>query len=184
MRKIVQLISKKFLWPTSASGLLIFDYFLFATGNPSITYSFLGGWFVIPLLLAAIVTGSYGYGMASGKVSSRQFVLHVIAVGILSLALFVISPYARELAKTRLQSMVVSFVEDPINTTGDVTKDERQLMLEIRKQQYTMQYETFIPTFRRMDYRFVNAKTGEKYRLIMTMGWRGTPAFSLRRVEA
>jgi hypothetical protein len=184
MHKIVQLISKRFLWPTSASGLVIFDYFLFATGNPSITYSFLGGWFVITLLLAAIVTGFYGYGIASGRVRSRQFVLHVVALGIFSAALFVISPYARELAKTRLESMVVSFVEDPINTPADVAKDERHLMLEIRKQQHTMQYETLIPTFRRIDYRFVNAKTGEKYRLIMTMGWLGTPTFSLRRVEA
>ena len=42
---------KRFLWHTLGGGLLIFDYFLFVTGNPSITYSLLGGWFEIPLIL-------------------------------------------------------------------------------------------------------------------------------------
>ena len=98
MRAMMQLISKGFLWRTATSDLLIFDYFLFVTGNPSITYSFLGGWFEVPLILVAIVTGSYGYGTARGKAKKRQFALHAFAVGLFSSALFITSPYARELA--------------------------------------------------------------------------------------
>jgi hypothetical protein len=46
-----------------------------------------------------------------------------------------------------------------------------------------MERETFIPTFRRLDYLF-RVETGTKYRLIMTMSWNGTPEISLRRVDS
>ncbi len=183
MRAMMHLISKALLWRTVASGLLIFDYFLFVTGNPSITYSFLGGWFAVPLVLAAIVTGSYGYGTARREVKKGQFFMHAFAIGVLVLALFVTNAYARGLARTRLELTVASFIRDPMGSKADVSSAERKLMAEIRRQEHTMEYETFIPTFRRMDYLFVTSKTGERYRLIVTMDWKGTPVIWLRRVE-
>jgi hypothetical protein len=171
-------IRKGFLWSTLASAWLIFDYFLFVTGNPSITYSFFGGWFEVPLSVAAVVTASYSYR----AVNNRYFVLHVFAVGTFSLALYLGSPYAREFARVRLQEKIGSFVQDPVNSKADVSIEERQLMIEIGKQKHTVKFETFIPTFRRMDYLFVKTETGEKYRLIMTMSWSGKPEISLQRV--
>lgn len=173
---------KRFLWHTLGGGLLIFDYFLFVTGNPSITYSLLGGWFEIPLFFAVVVTSFYAYGIARGTVSKRHFALHVLVVGIFSLVLLLESSYAREFARRRVQEEIGSFVKDPANSRADVSGEERRLMIEIGQQKYTAQFEAFIPTFRRIDYLFVGTKTGERYRLTMTMSWSGKPVISLRRV--
>jgi hypothetical protein len=175
-------IRKGFLWHTLAGGLLILDYFLFVTGNPSITYSLFGGWFWVPLFFAVVVTLCYAYGVAREQVNKRHFALHVFAVGVFSLSLIPASPYARQFARARLQEEIGSFVKDPSNSRADVSSEERQLMIEIGQQKHTAQFEAFIPTFRRMDYLFVKTKTGEKYRLIMTMSWSGKPVISLRRV--
>lgn len=48
-------------------ALLVFDYFLFSTGNLSVTYSFLGGWFGVMLAVAVIVTVSYGCEPCRGR---------------------------------------------------------------------------------------------------------------------
>lgn len=174
-------ISKGFLWRTAASCLLVFDYFLFTTGNPSVTYSVFGGWFWITLIAAVMIVASYVPESFKGEEAKPFFVLLSI-VGVLSVMLFVASPYAREFADARLQTEIGSFVKDPINSKADVSNEERQLMVKLESQKYSMERETFIPTFRRMDYLF-KMETGEKYRLIMTMSWNGTPVISLRRVD-
>lgn len=76
-----------------------------------------------------------------------------------------------------------SFIRDPINSDADVSNRERQLMVKIKSQGYSMERETFTPTFRRLDYIF-RTDTGAKYRLILTMRWNETPTISLRRVGA
>ncbi|MFZ5595331.1 MAG: hypothetical protein ACOY4D_13970 [Pseudomonadota bacterium] len=175
-------ISKGFLWRTAVSCLLIFDYFLFTTGNPSITYSILGGWFWVALVAAVMIVASYVPSSFKGREAKSFFVL-LSVVGILSVVLFATSPYARELADTRLQTEIGSFVKDPINSKTDVSNEERQLMLKVKSQKYSMERETFIPTSRRMDYLF-KTETGENYRLITTMSWNGTPVISLRRIDS
>lgn len=174
-------ISKGFLWRTAVSCLLIFDYFLFTTGNPSITYSVLGGWFWITLIAAVMIVSSYVPPSFSGN-EARPFFILLLIVGVLSVTLLVASPYAREFAGARLQAEISSFVKDPINSKVDVSNEERQLMVKLESQKYSMKREIFIPTFRRMDYLF-KTETSEKYRLIMTMSWDGTPIISLRRVD-
>jgi hypothetical protein len=174
-------IIKGFLWRAVVSCLLIFDYFLFTTGNFSITYSVLGGWFWITLIAAAMVIASYVPASFKGKEAGPFFVL-LLVVGVLSVTFLVISPYAREFAGARLQAEISSFVKDPINSKADVSNEERQLMVKLESQKYSMERETFISTFRRMDY-LLKTETGGKYRLMMTMRWNGTPVISLRHVD-
>ena len=171
------------LWPTVASCALILDYVLFTTGNPSFTYSVLGGWFLIPLVGAVLVTVFYAYKVGRESDGRRSLILHLTIVGVFSIALFVASPYAREFAQDRLQAQLTEFVKDPSQTRAAVSDDARRLMAELNKQKYSMERETFIPTFRRLDYLF-RVETGTKYRLIMTMSWNGTPEISLRRVDS
>ena len=163
--------------------LLILDYGLFATGNPSITYSLLGGWFAIPLIAAVIATASYGYSAVTRGERKRRFVLHLLIIGLFSAVLLTIGPYAREFASDRLQAEIGNFIKDPSGAKVAASNEALQLMLEIRKQTYSMEREAFIPTFRRMDYLF-KTDAGAKYRLIVTMGWNGTPEVSLRPVDS
>ncbi|MHB8474056.1 MAG: hypothetical protein ACYDC8_14645 [Gammaproteobacteria bacterium] len=173
-------ISKGFLWRTVASCLLIFDYFLGTTGNPSITYGVLG-LFWITLIVVVMIIASYVPASFRGRGAKPFFVL-LSLVGVFSVALFVASPYATEFAAARMEAQIHSFIKDPINSKAVVSNEERQLMVKLESQKYSTERETFIPTFRRMDYLF-KTEPGEKYRLIMTMIWNGTPVISLRRVD-
>lgn len=172
-----------FLLPTVASCALILDYALFTTGNPSLTYSLLAGWFLIPLICAVLVTVFYVYKIGPKPEGRRSVILHLTIVGVFSFALFVASPYARERAQNRLQAQLAEFVTDPGQAKAAVSDDARRLMAELNKQKYSMERETFIPTFRRLDY-LLRVETGTKYRLIMRMSWNGTPEISLRRVDS
>jgi len=183
MLEMTHSINKGFLWRTLATGLLIFDYFLFSTGNPSVTYSFLGGWFVVTLLVALIVTASYGYESLVGRENRRLFFLHILFLAALSLAFFVASPRARQLASVRLQAKADSFIKDPISYKADVSSEERQLMVEIEKQKFTVQRSAFIPTFQRTDY-LLRTEQGATYLLVTETRWNGTPVISLRRTQS
>lgn len=179
---MMHLINKRFLWRTSATGLLVFDYFLFSTGNPSVTYSFLGGWFGVTLLAAFAVTASYAYESFTGGENKRLFPLHILLLTMFSLALFVASPYARQLAGARLQAKADSFIKDPVSDKATVSREERQLMVEIEKQKFTVQRSAFIPTFQRTDY-LLRTEEGATYLLVMETKWNGTPVISLRRTQ-
>lgn len=180
---MTQLINKSFLWRTLATGLLVFDYFLFSTGNPSVTYSFLGGWFEVTLLVGFIVTASYGYESLMGRKNKRLFSIHILFLTSLSLAFFVASPHARQLAIVRLQAKADSFIKDPINYKADVSSEERQLMVEIESRKFTVQRSAFIPTFQRTDYVF-RTEQGATYLLVMETRWNGTPVISLHRTQS
>ncbi len=175
-------IRKGLLWRTSASCLLIFDYFLFSTGNPSVTYSILGGWFWITLIAIVMIIASYVPSSFRGK-EARPFFVLLFVVGVFSVLFLVSSFYAREFASARLEAEIGSFVRDPVHSKADVSNEERQLMVKLESQKYSIERETFIPTFRRMDYSFTT-EAGDKYRLIMTMRWNGTPVISLRCVDS
>lgn len=172
--------SNKFPWRIAASCLLIFDYFLFTTGNPSITYSIFGGWFWVTLLGALMIIAS---SVPREGERRAPFILHLFIAGVFSVALLTTSAYAREFALVRIEAEIASFANDPVNSKADVSNEERQLMVKVKSQKYFMEREAFIPTFRRMDYLF-KVETGEKYRLIMTMDWSGNPKISFRHVES
>jgi hypothetical protein len=171
------------LWCTFGTCALILDYALFTTGNPSVTYSVLGGWFLIPLAAAVLVSMFYAYRAGQQPEGKRGLLLHLMIVGGFCAALFVASPYARQFAQDRLQIQLTEFVKNPTQAKADTSEEVRSLMAQLNAQKYSMERETFIPTFRRLDYLF-KTDSGTTYRLVMKMSWNGTPEISLRRVES
>ena len=119
-------ISKGFLWRALLSCLLIFDYFLSTTGNPSITYSVLGGWFWSTLIAAVMIVASYVPASFKGREAKPFFVL-LSVVGVFSVALFVASPYATGFAAARMEAQIRSFMKDPLNSKAAVSNADRQL---------------------------------------------------------
>lgn len=175
-------IAKGFLWRTGVSCLLIFDIFLFSTGNPSLSYSVLGGFFWIVLLATAMVVSSYVPATFKGR-EARPFYILLSTIGVFSIVLFVASPYATDFAATRLEAQVFSFVKDPLHSKANVSNEERQLMVSLENLKYDMKRDAYIPTFRRMDY-LLMTENGEKYLVIMEMSWNDTPVISVRRTDS
>lgn len=166
------------MWRISVSCLLIFDFFLWATGNPSITGHI--GLFWITIIATVMIIASSAPG--SGETWS-PFFAHLFIVALFSIMLLLASSYAEEFSASCLEAEVGSFVKDPINSKADVLMEQRQLMVTVKSQQYLMERESFMPTYRRMDYLF-KAGTGEKYRLIVTIGWSGRPEIWFHRVDS
>lgn len=171
-----------FGWRTAVSVLIIVDYFLFSTGNPSLTYSLLGGWFIVPLVVAVIVTASYGFNAYKQQENRRLCVLHFLILAAVSTLLLSFSGEARQFAAKNVEADILTFVNDPTTRKVDAADQTRALMTEIKQRRHSMERETFIPTFRRMDYLF-KSDTGKKYRLISVKKWNGVPAISLLLTE-
>jgi hypothetical protein len=171
-----------FGWRTASSVLLIVDYFLFSTGNPSLTYSVMGGWFIAPLFAAAIIFAEYGSRAYEGKKERRLFFLYFVVVVATSVTLLLFSGEARQRAIANLESDVMAFVNDPATPKVEASDKTRALMADIKKHPYSMQRDAFIPTFRRMDYIF-KAEMGQKYLLVLIMKWNGVPTISLLAQE-
>jgi hypothetical protein len=180
---MISIVNRTLVWRTAAVCLLVFDYFLFVTGNPSITYSLLGGWFEITMVSAGTIVAFYAYHVLKDRTAKRPFVIHVLIVGLLSVALLMASSYAKENARDRLEAEVASFVRDPANAKVIASGEARALMARITTQRYSEEREAFIPTFRRMDYLF-RTEAGAKYRLVMTISWNGASQISFRPVDS
>lgn len=95
---------------------------------------------------------------------------------------FFASSYASNFAAARMEAQILFFVKDPASSTADVSSEERQLMMKLVDEKYDTKRETFIPTFRSMDY-LLTMQNGDKYRLAIRMSWNETPVISLRRVN-
>lgn len=175
------MIAKGFLWRTTTNCLLIFDYFLFATGNPSLVDRFLGGFFWIVLLAVAMIVSSYVPLSFRGR-EARPFYMLLSVVGTFWIVLYIASPYAADLAASRMDAQIRSFMTDPLHSKAVVSTDEQHLMMRLNGLKYDTARDAFIPTFRRMDY-ILTMENGEKYLLIMTISWKETPIISLRRVN-
>ncbi|MGB9266248.1 MAG: hypothetical protein WCB56_12415 [Terriglobales bacterium] len=182
MLEMTRLLNKEFLWRTAATALLVFDYFLFSTGNSSITYSLLGGWFWVTLLAALVVTATYGGKAVAEKGNRPYFVLHIVCIAMLLCVFHVASPHASQFASVRLQAKIDCFVKDPINCKAEVSSEEKQLMVEIERQKFTIQRSAFIATFQRVDC-LIRTEQGGTYLLVMEATWIGTPVISLRRLQ-
>ena len=171
-----------FGWRTAVTVLIVVDYFLFSTGNPSLTYSVLGGWFIVPIAVAFIVTVSYGFRAYSQPKNRSLCALHLIIVAGVSALLLSFSGQARQYAAVNVEADILAFVNDPATRKVDAADQTRALMSEIKQQRHSVERETFIPTFRRMDYLF-KSDTGKKYRLILVKEWNGVPSVSLLPTE-
>lgn len=172
------MINKGLLWRTIIVFGVMVDIFLFVTGNPSLTYTFGAGLIIVPLLIIAAITGSYGRDTLQGKASKRCFVLHIILVAALFVVLFRASPYAREHAWARVQAEVNAFVNNPLTSTAEVSDVDRQLMLKSRQQGFTVRREIFIPTYRKAVY-LLRTQQGESYELILDTSRSGKPRIAL-----
>ena len=173
--------SRAFLWRAVVICLLILDYFLGTTGNPSISYGIIG-FFWITILVVVMIIASYVPTSFRGR-EARPFLVLLSLVGILSVLLFSLSPYAKEFAASRMDAQVRSFIKDPIKSKADASDDGRQLMVKIESRKYSIERQAFIPTFRRMDY-LLTTDTGDRYLIIITMRWNCKPTISLRRIDA
>lgn len=165
-------MNTKFLWCTGISCISILDYFLFSTGNPSLSYSIFAGWFEIDLVAVIAATVLYGYGALKTN-KRKSFVLYLLGIVSFSIILLIISPQAKEFAAASVEAHVVSFMDDPVRSKVGASDQTRKLMLDISRRKYTAERESFIPTFRRMDY-LLKVETGEIYNLILTVNWKGT----------
>ena len=167
-----------FIWRTVLTVLIAVDYFLFVTGNPSVTYSLLGGWFIAPLLLGLIIGVSYAIAQWRA-VPGRRFVLaYVFIVAITAGTLFAFSREARDHASDSLGKYAAEVVQDPGTKTVRASQATRGLLVEIRKYPYTLQRDAFIPTFRRIDYQVRSERLGQ-FTLSLTMSWNGVPDVSV-----
>ena len=171
-----------FLKYTGIACLLVFDYFLFSTGNPSATYSLLGGWFEVTLTGVIVVPAIYGFRVLGDIKTRRLFIYHVAVICLFGTVLFGISTGARNFAEERMRAQIVAFTANPATNAVMAPDESRKLMAQIAAGEYAMQPEGFIPTFRRDDF-LLRAKTGKRYRLIATMNWQGTPQISVRELS-
>jgi hypothetical protein len=165
-------------WRTVVTIVLIMDYFLFATGNPSLTYSAFGGWFLIPLVVATVIAGMYAVAAVGNPAKRRGFVVYLGTVAAVSAMLFAISGAAHRHAETVLVAYASDFAHDPSTSTVRANAATRALMAEIARGPHTLREDGFIPTFRRGDF---NITTGpdRKYTMILVMSWDGTPCITI-----
>lgn len=144
------------------------------------TFSVLGGLFWLTLGAAVLIMATNAPG--EGETWS-PFLLSVAIVGLVLIVLLATSKYAREFAAENLEAEINTFVKEPLNSRVNVSNEERRLVAEVTSQKYFMERESFIPTFRRMDYRF-KVQTGQEYLLILIMGWSGIPNISFSHVDS
>lgn len=166
----------------SMTCFFIFDYFLFSTGNPSITYSLLGGWFEVALA-GIFITPVWYFFMIGGNKKVRKLIgLHVFISCFFGLILFSISAAARNFAEKNIRNQVYKFTENPVSAVVVASGESRRLMAQIAENGYVIQPEGFIPVFRRDDF-LLHAQTGKRYRLIAVMDWKDMAHISMRELS-
>lgn len=164
------------------SSLLVFDYFLFSTGNPSATYSLLGGWFEVTLIGVVAVFSIYGFAVLADATARWLFFCHFALICLLGAVLFGISDSAKDFAEEKMREQIIEFAANPESNAVEASDESRKLMAQIVAGEYAMQSEGFIPTFRRDDF-LLRTNAGKRYRLIAIMSWKGTPQISVREVS-
>lgn len=172
------MIDKGLLWRATTSCLLIFDYFLYVTGNSSL----FGGLFWVALLTVAMIVSSYVPLTFRGK-EARPFYVLLSIIGVFSIVLYIVSPYTANLVATRMEAQILSFMANPFQNQVEISNEERQLMAKLGTEKYNLRRDAFLPTFRRMDY-LLMMKNEEKYLVILRMSWMGTPVISVRRIDS
>ncbi|MHB8474057.1 MAG: hypothetical protein ACYDC8_14650 [Gammaproteobacteria bacterium] len=175
---------KRPFWAYTIGTLfLLTDYFLFTTGNPSCIFSLLGGLFFLHLLAIPAIPLVFWLKATDDRSYRKSFFLYLIVVTLFAAALFFLSDVARQHSIEVMDSHARYFLDNPSVAKVDVSDEGRKLAEIIGRQRYFIERETFVPTFRRMDY-LVKTESGVKYDLVLTMTWKGTPQIWLRRVDS
>lgn len=167
---------------TGTSCLLVLDYFLFSTGNPSATYSALGGWFEVVLAGAIAVTALYGFAALRNQRTRKLFLSHIGVVLLFCIVLFIISDVARNFAERQIQHQAAAFISNPRSTNVEASDEVRRVLAQIDEGKFTVQFDGFIPTFRRVDFGVLTA-VGKEYKLVGIIDWKGTLRVSLLQMS-
>ena len=158
---------------------IMLDYFLFTTGNPSLTYSLLGGWFEIPLVILIVLCVTYAITVLKKKQQNSLLGLYFGVLVIVSVALVAMSGLARRHAEARMDEIAAHALKDPGGTEVS-SASSKQIATEITAHNFSLEREAFIPTFRRADYS-VHVEGVGQYQLVLTLDWRGVPEVFLSR---
>ena len=171
-----------FVWRTPIALAAIVDYFLFSTGHFSLTYSVLGGWFLVTLLLVLFVSGSYGVAAVRRNEQRRFFLVHIALLAFVSVALYSVSDRARLFAIKSIDEDAQAFMRNPQNESIAAPTQARELMTAISSHKYSSVREAFTPTFRRADY-LLEDGSASRYRLVLTRNKTGRSEASLRQLN-
>jgi hypothetical protein len=169
-----------FLRPLFAAALLI-DFFLYSTGNPSIAYSILRGWFLVDVF-AFFGLSAYALSrLRKGKEERAPFAGFLFSVVVVTALLLLVSERATEIGAAGMENEVVTFLRDPRSEKFRIDPQERTLAQDVLTRRCEHTRESFIPTFRRIDYLFT-CPDRQKYRLVLSKRWNGELIVSFRMV--
>lgn len=183
MRKEMKIqVWTAFLWRTILGIVAILDYFLFTTGNFSLTFSLFGGWFLVTLLFVAGMTVAYGANAIRKADQRPYFLAYVVVLLISSVVLFSLSDRARLFAVQSIDGEAQEFMLHPESKRIGASSQIRELMAAIGSGKYSFEREAFTPTFRRADY-VLQDSSANKYRLILVRNGTGTAEASLRKLD-
>ena len=171
---------KTLLWRLFIAAAIAFDYFLFSTGNPSLTYTAIGGWFEVGVFALIAVTATYALKAVKEKGERIGFLAYVILLTAWSLILLFLSAGARDFAEREIDARAAQFVKNPKDSLVAASPETRELMALLESRHFSFRREAFIPTFRRADY-LLSVDSSENFRLILTISWDGTAQAFLRR---
>lgn len=152
--------------------LLLIDYCLYVTGNVSITYSLLGGWFIINNLL---LVGVFVYTVTRGlKAGYRSFVLFYVCSSIVIAALlYYFSDEARDYAQESMHAEAVDLLASGLDKSMYFTNETSQNFEKLLGHDYQLEFETFIPTRRRIDH-LLRVNDGTDLRLVLIKRWNNS----------
>ena len=160
---------KKLLLLLVVTLLLIIDYFLYVTGNYSLIYGVLGGWFVINAVV--LITLFIYTIVVSFKMENRSFIATYVTVVLLfSVILYSLSDAARNHAKEAMHETVSEVLVSGLDNKMQFTNETENNFKKLSGSEYEFVFETFIPTKRRIDY-LVHVNDGRKFRLIVIKRW-------------
>lgn len=168
------------LRPLFAVALLV-DFFFYSTGNPSIAYSILQGWFLVEVF-AFFGLSAYALSrLRKGKAERSPFVAFICSVVVATALLLLASDRATEIGAASMDNEVVNFLQDPQSERFQTEPQERTLAQDVLIRRCEHARESFIPTFRRIDYVFT-CSDRQKYRMVLSKPSIGKPIVSFRMV--
>jgi hypothetical protein len=135
----------------------------------SITYSLLGGWFIVNNVL---LVGVFVYTVTKGlKTGYRSFVLfYVISSIAIGALLYYFSDEARDYAKESMHAEAVNLLASGLGKSMYFTSETSQNFEKLSGHDYQLEFETFIPTRRRIDH-LLRIDDGRVLRLVVVKRW-------------
>ena len=109
------------------------------------------------------------------------FVAFICSVEVATALLLLASDRATEIGAASMDNEVVNFLQDPQSERFQTEPQERTLAQDVLIRRCEHARESFIPTFRRIDYLFT-CSDRQKYRMVLSKPSIGKPIVSFRMV--